>query len=239
MLSELFLADTGTKATQILDEGLLAQDAVKIAIFKLWDDVLRGGGGLYVDLTQVGVLFALGTLLLFMVQWAKNMMEDEGNRPFSDLIWPLIVIILLSNNGKALANGTIELRNIINETNRRVLETTSASVKLQDAYRQIVGEAGAEAAMKGVMSRCSAIVDPKQQADCLNNAATQVEQIASSLKTPPSGGLAKFISSLKANPLEMAQQAIGSYLGLLLRTWLLAMGIAFQWLVEISLLLTG
>ncbi|MGB7440637.1 MAG: hypothetical protein WA919_06185 [Coleofasciculaceae cyanobacterium] len=230
------LANTGQTASQIMDEGVLTQSAIAEAMDNLWQEVL--GGGLYFAITRLGIFFAVGTLLLFIVQWTRNLIEDDNTKSFSEVIWPLIVIVLLANNGAVLAEGTRGLRSIINETNQLLLETTSSTVSLQEAYQKVMGEAGAEAAIKSVVSQCSTIVDPQQQSECLANAATQAESIANSLPTPPSTGLAQFMQDI-TNPGEIVTKAISSTLGLALRGWLMAFGIAFQWVTEVSLLLTG
>ena len=130
------------------------------------------------------------------------------------------------------------MRYIINETNLLLLETTSSTVSLQSAYQKVMGEVGAEAAIKSVVSQCSAIVDPQQQSDCLNNAAAQAQEIANSLPTPPSSGLSQFIQAI-TNPVETGMKAISSTFQLAVRGWLIAFGVAFQWVTEVSLLLTG
>ncbi|NEQ64379.1 MAG: hypothetical protein F6K21_02550 [Symploca sp. SIO2D2] len=236
MISEILLANTGQTASQILEEGVLAQSAIAEAMNNLWEEVL--GGGLYFAITRLGVFFAVGTLLLFVVQWAKAMIDGDNPQSFSEMIWPLIVIVLLANNGAVLADGTRGLRNIINETNLLLLETTSSTVSLQSAYQKVMGEVGAEAAIKSVVSQCSAIVDPQQQSDCLNNAAAQAQEIANSLPTPPSSGLSQFIQAI-TNPVETGMKAISSTFQLAVRGWLIAFGVAFQWVTEVSLLLTG
>ncbi|NER51289.1 MAG: hypothetical protein F6J92_32400, partial [Symploca sp. SIO1A3] len=236
MISEILLANTGQTASQIMEEGVLAQSAIAEAMNNLWEEVL--GGGLYFAITRLGVFFAVGTLLLFVVQWAKAMIDGDNPQSFSEMIWPLIVIVLLANNGAVLADGTRGLRNIINETNLLLLETTSSTVSLQSAYQKVMGEVGAEAAIKSVVSQCSAIVDPQQQSDCLNNAAAQAQEIANSLPTPPSSGLSQFIQAI-TNPVETGMKAISSTFQLAVRGWLIAFGVAFQWVTEVSLLLTG
>ena len=51
---------------------------------QLWDSVLQGG--LYFALARVGVLFAVATLLLFLTQWTRQMVEGESSRAYTDFI---------------------------------------------------------------------------------------------------------------------------------------------------------
>lgn len=82
------LANTGTTANQILQDGVNAQQQIAAAMDNLWTDVL--GGGLYVAITRLGVLFAVGTLLIFLVQWTKGVLNDENVNNLAELIWPLL-----------------------------------------------------------------------------------------------------------------------------------------------------
>jgi hypothetical protein len=239
-IPNLSLILANTTANQILQNGIDAQQQIAAAMDNLWTDVL--GGGLYVAITRLGVLFAVGTLLIFLVQWTKGVLNDEDVNPLSELIWPLLVVTLLANNGALLSTCTLAVRNIINQTNEILLTTTSSTISLQVAYQQIMGEIGAEAAIQSIISQCSAIADPQQQSDCLAQAAAQADLIASSLPAPPSNALTNLINGVKSwvtNPGEQVVQAISSTLQLAVRGWLVAFGIAFQWIVEVSLLLTA
>jgi hypothetical protein len=232
LLSTRFiLAETqkvGEAASKITEDGAAASSAIASAVDGLWDDVL--GGGLYAAIARLGVFFAVGTLLIFIVQWTKQMVDGENSKAFSELIWPIVVIVLLANNATNLALCTRGLREIINQTNQTLLTSTSNSVRLQEAYQKVVQQSGAESAVRGLMAQCNAIADPQQQTQCLKNAADQAEEIADQSNDDkknwfPDFGLSEFLST---NIFQLA-----------VRGWLIAFSIAFQWLIEISLLLTG
>jgi ABC-type multidrug transport system fused ATPase/permease subunit len=232
LLSTRFiLAETqkvGEAASKITEDGAAASSAIASAVDGLWNDVL--GGGLYAAIARLGVFFAVGTLLIFIVQWTKQMVDGENSKAFSELIWPIVVIVLLANNATNLALCTRGLREIINQTNQTLLTSTSNSVRLQEAYQKVVQHSGAESAVRGLMAQCNAIADPQQQTECLKNAADQAEEIADQSNDDkkswfPDFGLSEFLST---NIFQLA-----------VRGWLIAFSIAFQWLIEISLLLTG
>jgi hypothetical protein len=232
----IILADTSQAASQILQDGIQAQAAIASAMDNLWNEVL--GGGLYLALSQLGTFFAVGTLILFIVQWSQSLISGEEYKPMSELVFPILVIILLANNGTALAEATKGLRSMINQTNQTLLSTVSASVSLQEAYQMVTGEIGAQSAIESLASNCQSIADPTAQQTCLTDAAAQAQTLADGMPTPPSGGFSKFVEGIK-DPLGAGISAIASTLQLALRGWLIAFGIAFQWVVEISLLLTG
>lgn len=228
---QLILAQTqkvGEAASKITQDSAAASEAIATAMDGLWNDVLTGG--LYAAIARLGVFFAVGTLLIFMVQWTKQMVDGDSSKAFTDIIWPIVVIFLLANNGAVLASGTRGLREIINQTNQTLLTSTSNSIRLQEAYQQVMQQTGAESAVRGLIQQCNAVADPQQQTECLDNAARQAEEIAAQTNGKKEGwfpdfGLSEFLST---NVFQLA-----------VRGWLIAFGIAFQWLIEISLLLTA
>ncbi|GJD22707.1 hypothetical protein RIVM261_076630 [Rivularia sp. IAM M-261] len=229
--TQLILAQTqkvGEAASKITQDSAAASEAIATAMDGLWNDVLTGG--LYAAIARLGVFFAVGTLLIFMVQWTRQMVDGESSKAFTEIIWPIVVIFLLANNGAALALGTRGLREVINQTNQTLLTSTSNSIRLQEAYQQVMQQAGAESAVRGLIQQCNAVADPQQQTECLDNAAKQAEEIAAQTNGKKEGwfpdfGLSEFLST---NIFQLA-----------VRGWLIAFGVAFQWLIEISLLLTA
>lgn len=176
----LFISQTqppppGQAASKITEDGLAASEAISQAMDKLWDDVLSGG--LYGAIANLGIFFAVGTLLIFIVQWTKEMIDGDSSKGFTEIIWTIIVIALLTNNGQPLATVTTGLRGIINQTNQTLMASTSASIQLQEAYQQVMMKTGKTDAIQSLINQCNAIADPTQQTECLKNAAEQAKQI--------------------------------------------------------------
>jgi hypothetical protein len=175
------------------------------------------------------MFFAVGTLVWWSVSFAKALIHDDYARSAEEIVWPLIVTTLLANQGNLLAQSTLALRSIINQTNQTVLNSTANSVRLQDAYKQIMTETGKQDVAQGLVSQCAAVTDPEQQKACLDNAKNQSQQIAGNNQ---SSGFQKFLGNIggifQTNLFTMAA-----------RGWLMAFGIAFQWIIEVSMLLTG
>ncbi len=220
-------------ASQIVQDGATTAGAISQAMNGLWDDVLNGG--LYDATVKLGVFFAVGTLTLFMVQFFKNLMDGDDPKAFTEIIWPLIVIVLLANQGAVLKNSTLQLRAIINNTNQQLLTSTSANIQLEEAYQQIMNQDSAAGQAQAVLSQCSRIADPQQQQDCVQNATQQAQQIANSIPNGNNQNSGVLDAFKLPNPLEDVQNVIS----LFIRGFLISIGIAFQYVVEISLLLTG
>jgi hypothetical protein len=220
---------TSGDATKIIQDGATASSVIAESFDQMWTDVIKSGGGLYGALANLGMLFAVGTLVFWSVSYAKALLEDNYFKSAEEMVWVLVVTALLANQGQLLATGTLALRGIINQVNQTVLASTSSSISLQDAYKQIMQETGKQDVAQGLVSQCASIADPEQQKACLDNAKAQSQQIAGGQQ---SSGFQKFLDDiggiLQTNLLTMAA-----------RGWLIAFGIAFQWVVEVSMLLTG
>ncbi len=217
----------GQAADTIVDDGIAAGEAVSQAMDRLWTDVL--GGGLYGAIANLGIFFAVGTLLIFIVQWTREMIDGDTGKGFTEIIWPIIVIFLLSNNGQPLVTVTQGLRGIINQTNTTLLSSTSASIQLQSAYQRVMVRTGRGDAIQSLISQCNAIADPTQQNQCLQNAAQQAREIEARVNNDNRPAWLRGIGDFfNTNIFQLAA-----------RGWLLTMAIAFQWIVEICMLLTA
>ncbi|MBE9180218.1 hypothetical protein IQ268_16770 [Oculatella sp. LEGE 06141] len=218
----------GETATTILEQGQASQQFISESMDLLWQEVLFGG--LYGAIARLGLLIAIMTLAFWLVKWAKAMMDDATGEPFSQLIFPLIVVVLLANNGALLAQSTFQGRSILNQVNAELLESTARSFRLDEAFRQQMEQIGAENAATGLASQCASIPDAVQRQNCVDLARAQIEE--------SSPGLLERIGEVGTFLLT------GAGLGQILRTFviqfvLVAFGIAFQWIVEISWMLTG
>lgn len=216
----------GQAASTITEDGIAASEAVAQSMDKLWNDVLEGG--LYSAIANLGIFFAVGTLLIFMVQWTREMVDGDNSKAFSEIIWPLVVIVLLSNNGELLSLSTLGLRTIINQTNQTLLESTSASIQLQEAYQRVMLKTGSGDAIKTLITQCNAIADPTQQAECLQNSQQQAQEIEAKIDNNNSNFFKGINDFFNTNIFQLT-----------VRGWLLAFSIAFQWIVEVSMLLTA
>lgn len=226
ILAQVKNPSPGQAASTITEDGIAASSAVAQSMDKLWNDVL--GGGLYGAIANLGIFFAVGTLLIFMVQWTREMVDGDNSKAFSEMIWPLIVIVLLTNNAKPLASVTLGLRTIINQTNQTLLTTTSASIQLQEAYQRVMVKTGSGDAIRTLITQCNAIADPTQQTECLENAQKQAQEIESKVDNNNPNFFQGINDFFNTNIFQLT-----------VRGWLLAFSIAFQWIVEISLLLTA
>lgn len=261
MKTPILIADFA--AGDLLENAAGGGSLVAQGFDELWQNTLNGG--LYAALCRVGILFAVGSLVLFIVQWGKQMLNGDETRAVSELIWPLVVGLLLSNNGSILAQSTLVLRDYINSVNKFVLEFTAADADLTAAYQQALGHAAMQTAVGSAIEECrSANLSNEQVVQCLTQARTELESKFPELfKDPDSGDsylgaagswimqeLGKIdqatqeaqgdgLPGIANQILSGASAAVGAILTTFVTSLLLALNNAYQWGLEFSLLLTA
>ena len=240
-----WLAQVPRDTADIIEGGQIASEAVAESWNQLWESVLQGG--LYFSLARVGVLFAVATLLLFLTQWTRQMVEGESSRAYTDFIWPLLVIVLLSNNGNRLAAITLTLRDYINQVNQEVLTYTAADIRLQEAYQIAILEDSVEQTIVQRRNQCYELQNPEERANCIQLAATEaqtfIEDYRSRTGNPNALSRAWEEAQAGGNAIESGLRFGGALIGsgfqTVTRGILMALHIAFQWLLEASMLLTA
>ena len=138
----MLLAQLGIN--EIINEGATTAQSIAEGWDNQWVDLLQNNTdtNLYGALTNLGVFFAVGTLLIFMMQWLKDTINDDYSRPISGLIWPFIVVLFLTNtgNGTVLSNLTLGVRNFVNSINEQVVESADVNQTYQQAINMSIAE---------------------------------------------------------------------------------------------------
>ena len=161
---------------KILRNGNTSAKRIAESWDKQWIDVLQNNtdSNLYGALTNLGILFAVGTLLFFMIQWLKDVINYDYYRPISSLIWPFIVVILLSNSGQGnvLSSLTLGVRNLIDTVNEQVVLAADANQTYQQALNMAVGEE-----IAGSLLRPCQSLNGEQQNQCFLKAKEKIDAL--------------------------------------------------------------
>jgi hypothetical protein len=239
----------------LLDQAAKIADSIATGFDKLWQDTLSGQ--LYYSLCDVGVLFAVATFVFFMVEWTKRMINGEEQRAYTDFIWVLIVVVLLANKGQVLGQGTLSIRNYINNTNNIVLQQTAKGVDLRAAYQKALGVQAVRATIKQEIENCkTSSLKPEEAIKCLDDAKNRLSQQYPTYFTGSSGPFAWIIQKVDkiiqapidaiksgANPLQVIFSPFSAYIGNtvidIVSLVLLGLNGAYQWGLELTMLLTA
>ncbi|AUB43406.1 NAD/NADP transhydrogenase beta subunit (plasmid) [Nostoc flagelliforme CCNUN1] len=247
-------------AQQVLG-GELVKKASETNVFisagfnDLWDRTLNGQ--LYETICKVGVLFAVATLTFFMIEWTKQMLNGDEQRAFTDFIWPLIVVVLLSNHGEVLGNSTLGIRNYINNVNNMVLVQTASGLDLRVAFQKAAGLSAARSAIGLAIERCrSSSLQPNEAIACLQQAKEDLSQKYPSAFDQNTGPFKWFSSAIdkvieapieaireKKNPIQILFSSISGFIGSgvtsTISLVMLSMNGSYQWAIELTMLVTA
>ncbi|MCM0589968.1 MAG: hypothetical protein ACSI46_27515 [Gloeotrichia echinulata DVL01] len=230
---------------EVLGNGATTAKSIAESWDKQWLDLLQNNSSnnLYRSLTNLGVFFAVGTLLFFMLQWLKDVINYEYSRPISSLIWPFLVVILLniSDNGSILSNLTLEVRNYINVVNQQVVATADANKIYQQAINMSISEE-----IAGSLLRPCQSLTGEQQSQCFARAAEKIEPLWQEYRNLYGRRewiyrLERKVNDIKFGTSTISENAFNSLLGSTVQTsiknFLISLQYAFQNLIEATMLL--
>lgn len=233
---------------ELLDQSKEAAQVVAENWEQAWTNMISPQSGLYAALTKVGRIIAVVCLMFWGTRMLVEYAEHQSVSFFHEMIWPLIVILLLGSNGAELTELSLGVRNVINTVNQEVLANTSASISLTEAYEKAQSNAAAKAQIGALLEQCQALTG-EQQLECLSHARTQSEEIieAYGLQGNWATNLLRRIDDAVAEADNIAEAVffapfnalIGAARQTVARGFLIAVQIAFQQLLEVSLLLTA
>ncbi|MGI8499850.1 MAG: hypothetical protein ACR2LR_01735 [Hassallia sp.] len=239
----IFLIQIGIN--DVLSNGATTATSIAEGWDKQWVDLLQNdtSNNLYGALTNLGTFFAVGTLLFFMLQWLKDTINSDYSRPISALIWPFVVVILLTNsgNGTVLSNLTLGVRNYLNTVNQQVVTTADANRTYQQALNMTVGEE-----IAGSLLRPCQSLTGEQQNQCFVKAKEKADTLWQEYRNlygdqPWIDRLENRVNNITYNTASISENSFDSFLGstvqISIKNFLVSLQYAFQNLIEATMLL--
>lgn len=166
------LAEAGIN--ELFNNGSTTSQSIAQSWDNQWLNLLQNNANdnIYRSLTNLGIFFAVATFLFFMMQWIKDVIYSEYSRPISALIWPFLVILLLTNtgNGSILSTLTLSIRNFLNTVNQQVVTSSNAD----QSYQQVLNMSVAEEFAGSLLRPCESLIGEKQ-AQCFAQANTKAK----------------------------------------------------------------
>ncbi|MGF1672871.1 MAG: hypothetical protein ACFCUV_04200 [Rivularia sp. (in: cyanobacteria)] len=230
---------------EILKDGATTAQGIAEGWDKQWVDLLQTNtnNNLYGALTNLGVFFAVGTLLIFMTQWLKDTINNDYSRPISDLIWPFIVVLFLANtgNGTLLSNLTLGVRNFVNGINQQVVE----SADIDQTYQQAINMSIAEDVVGSFLLPCQSL-NGEQQRECFIKATEKIDNLWQEYRNlygnkPWINRLESQVNQITLGTGVLSEEAFNSLIGssvqITIKNFLISLQAAFQNLIEATMLL--
>jgi len=240
-MNQIFLAQSSL--SDVISQGEISSNEVIEAFNQIWIDILHSQ--LYVAIVNIGLLIALGSLAIFLVQWGKEMMEGGGLVVFYKLLLVVIPIMFLTNNGTLLVDTTLGIRAAINDTNQMALIEITNGITLKEAYTESQAQDSSAEAFAVIRQQCRTQTTPEAQQKCLEQKEQQFEEYIRRVQEikgnhDPSFW-AKFADYLRQHIQETNSGVVASFVRpAIVRVLALLFGAfsaAFQWFLEIALIL--
>ncbi len=239
------IAQISNSDNNILRNGALTAQSITQSWDKQWIDLLQTNtnNNIYGVLSRLGTFFAVGTLLFFVAQWLRDVLENEYSRPISSLIMPFVVVLLLANpgNGTVLSNLTLSVRDFINTINKEVVKTADVNLTYQQALNMTV----AEEVAGGLLRPCQSL-SGEQQVQCFTKAKEKLDIILLNYRDlygsqPWINRLENRVNQIILNLNSVSEFDFNSLLGSTFQTGvknlLVSLQTAFQNLIEATMLL--
>ncbi|MEM1392497.1 MAG: hypothetical protein AAGG00_04230 [Cyanobacteria bacterium P01_H01_bin.150] len=259
------IAANAFQGTELVNQAAGMADDIASGFDDLWQETINNGtgtpSGIWIAMCSVGILFAVATLSFFMVEWVKNTLDGDEKRSYTEFIWVIIVITLLTNNGFFLGKTTFSIRNYINNVNSFVLENAAATYDLRANFQSVLGAQAARISMGNAIANCQQQAsNPQNIVVCLEETKEDFQNAYPELFNKSGAGVPgplndivqkidRVLSSTGdaikngANPLEIITSPINAIIGSDIMQFvtiiMLALNGAYQWAIELSFLLTA
>jgi hypothetical protein len=153
---------------------------------------------------------------------------------------PLVVIVMLSNNGFLLANTTVALKNVSTGLNRNILNITRNGVNLRDAIRNVNADQSFVLAAQLAIANCEKKREKKQEGEelsekqaCIKDAVENTRKDAQKAREKTGAGF----GTGSWNPLDLSGELINSAIQGFVYVILSGLSAAFQYIVQLSFLM--
>lgn len=134
-------------------------------------------GGLWGGLVRLGLVLAAASVLFLALTTGKEIIEKQSwSELVSIFIWPLIIMLFLGNNGNALAQTTLFVRNFGYTQVQGVLDLQLGELTFRNAVSQVGISTAARQALENLYSECQGLVGT-ELIECWDEKADRAQEI--------------------------------------------------------------
>lgn len=252
LLTILFAQTTGQQAgenTGTTNSGEIVEGATQGAdlIYKSfsndWLELASGTSPIYTAVVAISTLVAVVMIGFASFGWYRKFAEEGFGFDFiSEMVLPLLVIVMLSNNGFLLANVTVALRNVSTGLNRSILSITRNGVNLKDAIRNVNADQSFVLAAQIALANCEKLGKEKQEGEelsprqaCIKKTVENARKDAQEARKKTGAGF----GTGSWNPLDLSGELINSAIQGFVYVILSGLSAAFQYIIQLSFLMVA
>ncbi|WP_242056568.1 MULTISPECIES: type IV secretion system protein [unclassified Nostoc] len=234
-----------TISSETLDAAIKGSSMFVNSFKNDWTQIVEGTSPVYTSVVAISMLIAVVLVSFWSLHW-YGMFSEEGfsTNVMREMAMPLIVILLLANNGALLAKGTMALRNTTVTLNSNVLKITRNGVTLKDAIRTVNFDQHFTFALQAALVKCEKLdekdVDtdgteysPRQ--DCIDRTINTAQKEAQKIRQQRGLNAGSGIR----NPLAIGKEIINGAIQGVIFVIFSGLAAAFQYIVQLSFLLVA
>ena len=234
-----------TNSSEIIEAAANGSDLIVKSFEKDWQDFVNGSSPVYLAIVSISMLIAVVLVSFWSLGWYSQFSEEGfSSGVVNEMIFPILVIIMLSNNGMMLAGSTLALRNVTVNLNRSILSITRNGVTLKDAIRMTNIDQSFALAAQTALAKCETLetsgIDDKgnpttPRKDCVDLTIKNVKAEAQKIREKKGLGA----GTTSWNPLDLGGELINNVVQGLLFIIFSGLSAGFQYIVQLSFLLTA
>jgi hypothetical protein len=195
--------------------SVIGTPGTPVGIAKAFDEVwkIAMDGNLYRLVCTIGLMIAIFAVGFWCVKFYLAL-EEGGYKPVvNEMIFPLILVILMSNGGSNMRGLTLTVRDIMNNVNDSVNRVISVDLDMRKAIEALAINQAAKNSLVSIFESC----DPKYNLNEFNTCVKNRKAIADDLvrnvqANTQSIGNESFKAQMKIWLVDL-QQTVTSYLG--------------------------
>ncbi|WP_414541665.1 type IV secretion system protein [Nostoc sp. CCY0012] len=234
-----------TISGEIIEAAMNGSDMIVQSFEQDWQDFAAGQSPVYIAIVSISMLVAVVLVSFWSLGWYSQFSEEGfSSGVVNEMVFPLLVILMLSNNGMMLAGSTLALRNVTVNLNSQLLSITRNGVTLKDAIRITNLDQGFALATQAALAQCEKHNEleidsqgnrnnPRKK--CIDETIQQAK--TESQKIRQKKGLGSGTGSW--NPLDVGGELINNLVQGFAFLIFSGLSAGFQYIVQLSFLLTA
>jgi len=158
MLLPLVLGQANVSGIRILESAIqLSRDTAR-SWNGVWDTIFDSG--VWFGLVSLGVTVAvLSVLYLAFAEGKKAVDEGDWASVVEMMVFPIVIVVFLANNGALLANTVQIMRNVAYHETNQIMNLQLSSYSLDTAIRTIATTQAARSQLEALYKPCQGEVD--------------------------------------------------------------------------------
>ncbi len=162
--------------SDFIGDSLRSSKDISAAWQQNWQIIFEKPSGLYQSLNYFATLIAVGAFLFFVVVWTREMITTGLLPSLDRLMWVILVMLLLWQNGFWLSKLTLGIHKMIEGESQKILSIQMGELKMGDALQDVVLTADAKNTIRALYGECQSKTG-QAQIDCFNKATDQAQSI--------------------------------------------------------------